>query len=298
MKGLIGKKVDANFPYRLVSSVTSSIMNLTYWAEIGKIILLFDTPPYAKKELLKNYKGTRYNPTVEEAEKIEDPELREKEMNNAYNMTQRHKAKEILMSMSEIAIPSLYLQGFEADDLVYQFGKYCSSKGSKCLFISVDDDWNYWMSPGCTVYMPKRETLVTYEDFIKTLPIPEGMSLFRYKSLYDTFYGSHNDLEYTIKDEFYYDGFIPNSRMFDKMGFSDDLFWDPELAEAQLKSFDQESYPKFDKVKILSESIYTIGKVPTETGIVQFSQDSGCFIRANKFTHYLETLNPELFKDD
>lgn len=297
MGGVSGTKLYEGADRTLITSVVSSFLKMTSEFDVEKIIILWDTPPYAKVKLLDDYKGGRYHPSEEEAEQIEDPAEKERELNNAYNFRLRSIAKEDIKSLGSIGLPSIWKQGFEADDLAYLFSKYCSDKGDSCVLISVDSDWEYWTNPGSCIYNPKRDELHTHEEICKNSVLLDGMSLFRFKSLIDTFYGSHNDLEKTIRDDRYEEDCHDVFREFEKTGFTTELFDDPHLAELQLRSFDFSKYDGYKDIQGLCESLDSIGGLSSLSGIIDVAQDLNTNINTNAFKHYYSTLNSELFKE-
>jgi hypothetical protein len=288
--------MDDYFPNRLAASVTSSILNITSYFLIDKIIILWDTPPYNKIEFLNNkYKAGRYYMTLEDAEQIEDEGEKEVALANAKNFIKRAKAKELLKSIGSLGLPSIYRQGYEADDLIYILGKYCSENQEEYLAISRDSDWMYWITECGSWYEPNKEVLMTYEEVVDQEKINKGMSLFRYKTLYDSFYGSHNALVRTVTDEAWE---IDQHILFDKFekeGFTTEIFEDPDTARLQLKSFDFTQYPDFNYLQSVHESLSSIGSAPSLSRVAEVSNELIVDFNSDRFKHYYNTLDPKLF---
>lgn len=297
MGGRNGTKVPDYFPQALVASVTTSILNACREFLIDKIVQVWDFGPYYKQQILNNtYKAGRYKPTEEEAAKIEDEQQKEIMLADAYNFTKKNEAQSILMGLSELGLPSIYKPGYEADDLVYILGKMISDKGDTAIICSVDSDWDYWIHPGIDHYNPNRNTIKSYEESCEENGIGE-LSLFEFKALYDSIYGSHNALLKTIKDEHYdrdcheiFD--IVNSR-----GFTEDIFEYPDLALAQYKSFQFDQLPDYNTLPLLYEYMEVEGQVPSQSFIAKFGVDRLINFNTSAFSHYLKTLNPKLFKE-
>lgn len=294
--GVSGIEMDDYFPNRLVASVTSSILSITGEFLIDKIIILWDTPPYNKVEFLKTkYKAGRYYMTVEDAEEIDDEGEREVALANAKNFLKRTEAKNKMKLLGQIGLPSVYRQGYEADDLIYILGKYCSEHQEEYLAISRDSDWMYWITECGTWYEPKKEVLLTYDEVVKQENINKGMSLFRYKTLYDSFYGSHNALVKTVTDEAWN---IDQHILFDKFekeGFTDEIFEDIDGARLQIKSFDFTQYPDYNYLESVYESLSSIGTAPSLSRIPEVSNELLVDFNSDKFKHYYNTLDQKLF---
>lgn len=305
MGGVSGELVDEYFVDNLVKSVTSSILNIISEFKVDKAILLWDTPPYYKNEALgDSYKGTRYKATQEAIDAEEDSNEKRKLENNRYNFFERAKAKKILQKFDILSLPSLYLDGFEGDDLAYLCSKWISenetvdkSYTGKAIIASVDSDWEYWLTEGVYLYNPKRDEVHSYEEILQINMPPKGMSLFRYKSLYDSFYGSHNDLERTILDERYDEDCHEIFKEFEREGFTTKIFKDPELAKLQLSTYDFEKYEGYSDAIELCESLPTVGKKCTNSILPLRAAKIDATINTTKFFSYLNEINQELFTD-
>jgi len=286
---------DDEFPYRLVSSCVSSFMNMTNWMDIGKIILVFDTYPYFKLDILNgDYKSSRYYVTKEEAEAIEDEVERSEALIKADNFEKRSIAKKLLKNLSPIGLPSLWRPGYEADDLVYLTAQYLNKKGYSTILISVDSDWRYWLSPNSSIYNPKTDVIETESQVRESDNIPSDYSLFEWKMYWDSCYGSHNELYRTVNDLGWNE--IPKI-LFDHIklnGFTE-YFSDSELAKQQIKSFSFKDYPDYKSINNTLEALLYNGHLSNMSKLAKFSSENYINLNFSKFTHYYETLNPVLF---
>lgn len=296
MGGVSGVKLFEGAENQLTSSVTSSILKMLQEFDVEKIIILWDTAPYCKTLLLDTYKAGRYNPTDEDIDSIDDEDEKLKELNNKYNFKLRSAAKENLQTLGELGLPSIYLKGFEGDDLAYLMSKYCSEQGIRHLLVSIDSDWEYWCNPNGCVYNPKRDETYSYDDIAKRVVLQNGMSLFRFKSLYDTFYGSHNALSMTIKEELYPEDCHEMFKIFNEKGFTTELFDDPDTAKIQLETFDMSKYDGFDKISYICDSLDKIGQKSSLGKINDFGMTTGIWLNIDAFKHYYQTANWKLFQ--
>lgn len=290
-------RVPLGFAETLVMSVTTSILTMVSSFNIGKIIILWDTYPYHKSSLLRgSYKSTRYYMTEEDAEEIEDPEEREKAKIDAYNFERRTEAKNKLKLLGNISIPSLFRKGYEADDLAYMISTKLSENGESALLVSIDSDWSFWIQPGVDFYNPKSEVITTYEQsIIENKVDTTKRSLFRHKVLYDSFYGSHNDLVQSVTDEHWYDDVNSLMDRFEAEGYTTELFKDPSLARAQIESFNFSQYKDYIYIDSMYRSMDSIGSIASLSDIATFGTKIKVPFNVGAFEHYYNTLDKSLF---
>lgn len=297
-------KVDHRFKYNLASVTTNSI--LKFFRDkyvIDKIILVWDTAPYAKQSLLNNeYKIGRYNP-IQELEDETDPEKIKKLEDDAHNFQEKSAAKALMKELYQVALPSIWHKGYEADDIVYYLAQGLSPEmvrtGQKSMLVSIDSDWQYWCAPNIDVYNPISDTVYEYEKVREENRVPKDMSLFRFKSLYDSFYGSHNDLVITVTDDVYDEDCLVTFDRFEKEGYSTEIFKDINLARAQMETFNFERIKGYHKqVELDLQSLPLIGVVANESQIATIGMKLKIPLNTGGFSYYLSTLDKNLFKDE
>jgi hypothetical protein len=283
----------------LCSSFLRSIINLECEVQAKKVILLWDTYPYYKNDILYGeFKSDRQYTTEDDVqEEGIDDEERERRRIDASNLQQRSRAKIILKDLAGIALPSMYKRGFEADDLAYIIAREIKSRGETGVLISRDSDWGFWINDCFSWYNPKTEEYKTHSDIRKENNIPEELSLFDYKKYYDSFYGSHNALQQTCTDEMWYKSFIEFYSLYKKLGASEELFKDPDLFKRQLESFDIEAYPEFYKLKSMMYYIDKSGRYPSLGNFDEFASEIGLQMPSYMYNRLLENLDPTKFYD-
>lgn len=283
----------------LCSSFLSSIIKIQNYLQASKIILLWDTYPYCKHDILYgDYKSDRDYTTEEDVQEegITDEE-RERRRIDANNLAQRSEAKKILKNLSEIALPSMFKKGFEADDLAYVVAREIRDRGESGVLVSSDTDWAFWINENFTWYSIKNETLKTDKDVRVENNIPDELSLFDYKKYYDSFYGSHNALQQTCTDEMWYKSFNEFYELYKKLGPSTELFKDVDLLKRQLESFDIESYPEYYKLRSMMYYLDKSGRYPSLGNFDEFASKLGLQMPSYSYNKLLEHLDPRKFYD-
>ena len=300
----IDGRVDHRFKYNLAAVTTNSI--LKFFRDkyvVGKIILVWDTAPYIKQSLLNNeYKIGRYNPT-QELEDETDPEKIRKLEDDAFNLSKKSEAKAIMKELHQVGLPSIWHKGYEADDIVYYLAQGLSPEmvrtGQRSMLVSIDSDWQYWGAPNVDVYNPISEVMYEHEKVREENRVPKEMSLFHFKSLYDSFYGSHNDLVITVTDDVYDDDCLITFDKFKKIGYSPEIFKDVNLARAQMETFNFERIKGYNKqVELDLHSLPLIGSIANESQIASIGMKLKVPLNTGRFSYYLSTLDKNLFKDE
>jgi hypothetical protein len=290
-------ELDENAYKVIASSVIQSIVKLIEELPSRKVILVFDTYPYYKSTMLNDeFKDSRIYVTDEDVEEETDPEKKAELAIEAFNLKQRGKAKMLLKQLSEYGLPSFFKSGYEADDLVYIIASKIKELDLNGVIISIDSDWNYWINENVDWYSPKRGT-TTYKDTIDYLQMPEGLSLFEYKRLYDSFYGSHNDYRQTVKDELYEYSFNDFYKMFIESKDRNELFSDYEKFLAQYDALGITEYPEFNKVQSMMYYIDKSGSIPSQGQWEMFSTKNGLTVNASYFNRLLKYLDSNFYQD-
>jgi 5'-3' exonuclease len=250
-----------------------TILRMMYWqiakvmrdvAECRKPIIVLDKSPYHKVKELSDYKSNRHYYSEADLDGLtyEDNPRQWVETNEEIRSENiKLQAKEWMKNnFNELGMPVIWHQGYEGDDLAYLLSQQLELDGEKSAICSIDGDWSYLINPNIDhikMYMRKSPEIITYEDMQDRLRLdaPEGMSLYRYKSLLDSLYGSHNFLKYVAnKNEVDYFG--DNKTIFTSIENNETKYIeDVDLFQRQLRSFDVERYPEINEVKAKLKTI-------------------------------------------
>lgn len=190
-----------------------------YKVTSDKIILLADSwdpeyNGYYRTYLLGgNYKDSRSWMTPEKYKEIsETPGISESVIRKAeadlYQNQVKTEAKHILRTEAfKIGLPCLGVPGLECDDLFYIISSLLYSSGvtKKSVMVTKDSDCMFCTSPAVDYFrLPvggSKPEIKTYDEIYVT-SVPQelrdkGLSLYEYKSLWDSLDGGHNDMRRT-----------------------------------------------------------------------------------------------------
>jgi 5'-3' exonuclease len=257
-----------------------------------KPIIVFDKSPYHKLKELEDYKSDRHYYSEDDLAEIDE----EKELKK-WNETKeeiriesiKREAKEwIKNNFNELGIPVLWHQGYEGDDLAYLLANQLELDGEKSAIVSIDGDWSYLINPNVDhikLFMKKDPVIISYDEMRDRDPnIPEDMSLYRYKSIIDSLYGSHNFLQPTITADSTGDIDAKNLVLEVNSGNYSHLS-DIDLFQRQLRSFNIDGYPELDIVKDKLRSInetlspLTVDQYRIFCDLTGFDVNEGYYIR-------------------
>lgn len=284
----------------IASSVISSVMKIQAEVKSRKIILLWDTYPYHKHSILSgDYKSERSYTTDEDVEEegISDEE-RESRRIDANNLHQRSKAKYLLKSLGPLGLPSFFKSGYEADDLAYLASKNILSRGQTGIIVSKDSDWGFWINQNVSwMKLGKSNEIYCESDIRSENKIPDDLSTFKYKALYDSFYGSHNDLYQTCTDECWNLSFQEFYNKYKEFGVVDELFKDKELFKLQYSSFDIDHYPGIEKISGMMYYLDKTGGIPTPGQVDEFFSSQGMNVNSYNYCRMISSLDQSLYYD-
>lgn len=122
-------------------------------------------------------------------------------MRQVHNQQMKYQAGYILRHLDLMGLPCFGKKGWEADDLAYLVSNKLEKEGKTGILVSVDSDWGYWLRPNIEWYRTNRDEVYGYWDVREENDIPEELTNFEYKKLYDSIYGSHNDLGSCVHPE-------------------------------------------------------------------------------------------------
>lgn len=290
-------QLPSNGSAMIASSVISSLIKFTEEHNFRKIILLFDTYPYHKHEILAgDYKSSRTYTTDEMVDEEEDPVQKRILEIDRFNLNQRGKAKWILKELGAFGMPSFYKKGYEADDLAYLVSNRIQELGQTGLLVSIDSDWNYWINPSVDWYSPNRG-ITTYQDTMDELGLPKNLSLFDYKIHYDSFYGSHNDFYQTVTDENWNRTFVDFYKEFSNTDNKASLFKDYNLYKKQIDAMDIHNYPGHQKASSMMYYLDKTGGIPSKGMYEEWRTKKLITVPDWRYWKLVEKLSPELYYD-
>jgi len=167
-------------------------------------------------------------------------------------------AREFLQSrLGKYGIKSYSLPGWEADDIDYIWGLETNKLGGTHLHVSGDSDWQFHLTNKDILWQLVRGKLYirTVDSVKEKNKIPEGMDLMTWASIENAALGSHNNLLRTVD---------PSIKRFTKK-YRDKLFSgdtsmisDMKRYQAQLKTFEIESFSGVDNVRSLYKEMLTV----------------------------------------
>lgn len=296
IRGNETNKLSDNAYGTIATSVLRSIIKIYEELPSRKVILLWDTYPYIKHDLLSDYKGSRSYTTDEDVEAEEDPEVKAKLEIDAHNLNQRGRAKWLLRDLSDYGLPSFYKKGYEADDLAYIISNHIKELGKTGCLVTIDSDWNYWINDHIDWYSPKRG-ITTYNDTIEELGLVHDLSLFEYKRLYDSFYGSHNDYSQTVTDENWNYSFNDFYELYLNTNDKSILFKDYNLFKSQYQALDIINYPENNKVNSMMYYLDKTGSIPSKGNWESFRVNNSLSITPDELWKIINNLDKSLFYD-
>lgn len=285
-----------------------------YGLTADKAILIYDKWDkqlggyYTTHLLGGEYKDSRKYMTEELYREIEnDPNTTPEQLHQAkkelYQNQVKYLAKWTMIGsggFSQIGLPCIGLEGWEADNFAYLsscllYGKY----DKPSVLVTKDSDWCYNLSPA-TVYFKipsKNDTpkIITYDEMYYQIPesIRErGVGLYQYKSLVDSIEGSHNDMRRTRRS--YAD---PERTILEVLDGDYSNIEDYDRFKKQLDSFDISKYPRFEEAKRLVTDVFpTCGKLGNLQEFHTFCDKHGIEgISDRYFTEFISRFDPKLY---
>lgn len=272
------------------------------YANGRKIILLWDKYPYHKYEFLRDYKGSRHYATEEDlvgVDRDENPKAYLEIQEDIARNKRKQEAKYwCITNFESMGMKNYIRTGYEADDLACIISEHLENDDQKSAVISKDSDWSYFTRPNIDYITPTGK-VITYEDMVKSHKHfhPEiGIDLYEYKSICDSLFGSHNDLQRTLAP----DSELPPESLGDiiesvvKTGDSDYIV-NKDLFKAQLQSFKLTEYPEYDKV---IQSLYYLdkgGSIMSDDQFIQHSIENAFGVSLSYYKNFKKNLDKNLY---
>jgi len=196
----------------LMQSFLHSVAILRSEVGFDQPILLWDSGPYRKCNIIKSYKSDRNHISLETLRKAEayyeeypSGESLEllKDIQHEYTQEENfNRAKAELLKNTSDVFPSLIAEGIEGDDWAVML-TLLPELTEKSVLLSIDSDWMYMITESLDLYrMTKNPTLYTYEDIKEEWEldwwfkfIGKPFHLMHYKACYDIYYGNHDNVK-------------------------------------------------------------------------------------------------------
>lgn len=149
---LLGKKVGIGQGYAVSNAIcygfVNSISHLTSMFENKNVICVWDSPPYWRHDIYKDYKGTRA--------------AKEDSFTAAMIL-----CKEML---KDLRIPQIIISGFEADDLAGIFSHLLDKQKESSIIVTDDMDYFQLLRKRVKIYRPGVGELFTVEKYKSKYP--------------------------------------------------------------------------------------------------------------------------------
>ncbi len=300
----------------LIKSVIQTLakLNKDYGISADKTILIGDKwskefGGYYRTYLVKDYteyKGTRVywddakvegfiaegGHTEEEIEKVKD---------EAYMNKVKYKAKyAIINDLGYFGIPSILVEGWEADDLGWaSTGFLFNTEEKPSILVTKDSDWKYNLSPKMDYFsLPKKGSdpeIITYNQMYDTIPEElkaKGVSLYEYHCMTDALGFGHNDLGVAKKTG------VDSTQTILKILSGDYTdVENPDMYKVQMSTFDISSFPRFNEVRdIINNKYKTIGHIGSSTEFMDFCKKYNITgISEQYYNNFVSRLDPGLY---
>ena len=214
--------------------------------------------------------GTYVTPEVYEEMKL-DPTITEEDLKAAeeklrFNTVKQGAKAAILDDLGRIGIPSIYLPGWEYDNLAWLATNLLFNKDNpleqKSILITGDSDLLFSLSPQMDYFkIPlrgKNPKVITYQEvYDKEMPdaLKDKISLYSLHAMLDSLGEGHNMMTRTKKLGANGKAVVEEIILQGKM----DNVSDPELFRLQYNTFDISKYPGYDTAVDLIRSLPRIG---------------------------------------
>jgi hypothetical protein len=227
--------------------------------------------------------------------------LKEAEKKVYFNETKQSAKFALMYEMGKFGVPSIYLPGYEADNLMYLASMLLYDPTDKpSVMITKDSDISYCTSPKMLQFkMPvgKSEAkFITYEEMYNDMPqeIKDmGISLYQYKAFLDSMGAKgHNGMRKSIKDRVNAVEAIQHIMNGD---YSD--LEDYDLFSRQMETFDISKYPRFEEAKRqILEILPTTGGLGSISDFHKFCDKYGITkISDRYYTEFISRFDPTLY---
>lgn len=295
-------------PGKVLTSFIQSINKFArdYGVTADKVIIcwdMWDGPSgyYTSQVLAGEYKDDRKYYTEADLDNpdLTDEQKKEIELEVLRNDVQR-KAKYMIKSdLWKYGIPSIYEAGYEADQIVWVLANMLNSQDKPSIITSADSDWSYLVTPNVDYFKaPLRGAepkILTYAESVSQ-KMPEDLvgkiSLYDYKSMYDSLESSHNAMRRTRKEG------LDTNDVIRQIVNSGDYSGVEDLRRynLQLSTFDISQFPKFQKVLDMVNTLDKIGGLAPVEEFRMFSDSAGMTVSDSYYMKFRDRLDPSLYR--
>lgn len=292
----------ATFEYpELITSFFQSIVKFTRDCySCDKVILLFDKWPYHKSNIIDNYKGSRYYPSEDDLVGLDETtdyiriaDIKEEIKSNKKKQYAKYW---IINNISNLGMYPIIIPGYEADDLAKILSDSLANSDRKSAIVSIDSDWMYWINQNVDCLKPNGN-LIRYIDVLNNVmnEVGNSVDIYEYKLIYDSLYGSHNDLIKCLKS----DVSDSNFDIFRKLKSGDySILEDIQVYKNQLESFNYKNYPDYQDILGIVDDIKVKGSIFDEERFRELASTIGLRISSRYYSNYINNLNKDLYKDE
>lgn len=246
-----------------------------------KVILAWDKwdpiiKGYYRNAIIDQYKGDRHYASESDIDIIKaDPDLTDAEKEQKIEEITREirlsKIKTdtkylIINELGKYGIPSILYTGYEADDLAKIISDTYDdpSEKYKCSIVSVDSDWSYLINPNVDFCNARNGVVMTHRDVLNkesNIPNDLGISLYQYKSILDSLYGSHNFMQPSVDKKSIKK--IPIRTILESVLMGESKYLaDNDLYLKNIKSFDFTQFSGYDNISSeMKNKISTLGSL-------------------------------------
>lgn len=276
LKGTFGDKLTAGL---LIKSCIQSIFKIAReQLEVGKYILVADSKPYHKSKILVSQVGQSEYKTNRPKEKDNFMEIYAKA---SYGLAEFG---------NRFGVNQYRVDGYEADDLAYLISQNLKTD-HKNLIISFDSDWFYLVNDHTDYYNMRHRKIYNYDRCCKYVHKTEHFNLLDTMIIRTAFKGSHNNLKQTIKNEYLSK---PSKWLMDNyLAGNDFIFTDKDLFEAQLKTWNMEQYPDYDKVINLANEVVKPTKLGSLDDFRSFRDKYEFNIPTFRYKEFISNIDPK-----
>jgi hypothetical protein len=265
---------------------------------------------YLLKGLYKDDRKVNYITRHDiEAMKL-DPNVTEKQLSDAekkvyFNEVCRDAKKTMIRELRNFGLPSVGIEGWEADDLIWlSSGLLYDDSGNQNIksnvIITKDSDIQYSLTPQMDYFrIPTSGSIpevITYDTMYNTIPdsLKGKLSLYKYRAYLESLGDGHNNMRKTKKTGANSEAAILHILDGD---YSD--IEDIEGFKTHLRTFNIGEFPRLEEAKkAVLEQFSTIGKLGSQEEFHTFCSTYGVDgISDRYFTEFISRFDPRLYSE-
>ena len=316
-----GKNVG-EYTYGDIIRITIQTLNKVsrdYGITADKFIFIYDKwdkvlggyyRTYLLKGLYKDDRKVNYV-TEEDVERMKnDPTVPKEKIIEAekkcyFNRTCREAKKTMIRELKNFGLPSIGVEGWEADDLIWlSSGLLYDETGDPNIksnvIITKDSDIQYSLTPQMDYFrIPTSGStpeIITYDMMYDKIPdsLKGRLSLYNYRAYLESLGDGHNNMRKTKKNG------VPSEEAILHVldgDYSD--IEDVEGFKVHLKTFNISEFPRLEEAKrVVLDLFSTAGKLGNVEEFHEFCDKNGVSgISDRYFTEFISRFNPKLYSE-